>query len=132
MTQLYLIRHGEACMIKNGIVNDYGLTETGVAQARKLRDRLVRTGEMSSRRCVPVNFGTALNRVCLQHAGKTIAIVCHGGVIDCTFQYFFGLNAFEMPRVGFQTIQTSLTHWAQHEDRSWSLIKYNDARHLEA
>ncbi|TYA10056.1 histidine phosphatase family protein [Paenibacillus faecis] len=43
MTQLYLIRHGEACIIKDGIVNDYGLTELGVVQARKLRDRLVRS-----------------------------------------------------------------------------------------
>ncbi|MDQ1912622.1 histidine phosphatase family protein [Paenibacillus sp. GD4] len=203
MTQLYLIRHGESCIVNDGIVNDYGLTETGVAQAIKLRDRLVRSGEIQADIWIASSFlrakqtaeilaegldvtivpddefqemrpgqalgmtkesldelltlhnpkrnpfaliapgaenwpqfvlrvGTALNRICLQYEGKTIAIVCHGGVIDCSFQYFFGLNTFEMPKVGFQTNHTSITHWSQHEDKTWSLIKYNDARHLEA
>ncbi|GIO84986.1 phosphoglycerate mutase [Paenibacillus faecis] len=202
MTQLYLIRHGEACIIKDGIVNDYGLTELGVVQARKLRDRLVRSGEIRADVWIASSFlrakqtaeiiaeglkvsvvldddlqemragqalgmnketldellalhnpkqnpfsviapgaenwpqfvlrvGSALNRICHQYEGKTIAIVCHGGVIDCSFQFFFGLNAFEMPKVGFQTDHTSITHWSKQEDKTWSLIKYNDARHLE-
>ncbi|WP_234414420.1 histidine phosphatase family protein [Paenibacillus sp. CAA11] len=202
MTQLYLIRHGDACIIKDGIVNDYGLTEIGVAQARKLRDRLVRSGEIQADVWIASSFlrakqtaeiiadglkvsvvldddfqemrpgqalgmnkvsldellalhnpkqnpfsliapgaenwpqfvlriGSSLNRIFHQYEGKTIAIVCHGGVIDCSFQFFFGLNAFEMPKVGFQTDHTSITHWLKQEDNTWSLIKYNDARHLE-
>lgn len=79
-----------------------------------------------------LRVGTALNRICRQYEGKTIAIVCHGGVIDCSFQYFFGLNVFEMPKVGFQTKNTSLTHWSRQEDKTWSLVKYNDAWHLDA
>ncbi|SDE71129.1 probable phosphoglycerate mutase [Paenibacillus sp. UNCCL117] len=78
-----------------------------------------------------LRVGMALDRIFREYEGKTIAIVCHGGVIDCCFQFFFGLNAFEMPKVGFQTNHTSITHWSQHEDKTWSLIKYNDARHLE-
>lgn len=203
MTQLYLIRHGEACIVKDGIVNDYGLTETGVEQARKLRDRLVRSGEIQADVWIASSFlrakqtaeiiaeglnvtvmleddfqemrpgqalgmtkecldellvlhnpkknpfsliapgaenwpqfvlrvGTALNRIFHQYEGKTIAVVCHGGVIECSFQYFLGLNAFEVPKVGFQTNHTSITHWSQNEDKSWSLLKYNDTRHLEA
>jgi len=66
-----------------------------------------------------------------KYEGKTIVIVCHGGVIDCSIQYFLGLNAFEMPKVGFRTDQISITHWSMQEDKTWSLIKYNDARHLE-
>src|SRR5436309_237643 len=29
--------------------------------------------------------GTALNRITQQYAGKTIVLVCHGGIIDCSF-----------------------------------------------
>ncbi|WP_162848347.1 histidine phosphatase family protein [Paenibacillus nanensis] len=202
MTQLFLIRHGEACILKDGIVNDYGLTELGVAQARKLRDRLVSSGEIQADVWISSSYlrakqtaeiiaeglkvsiildddfqemrpgqalgmnkesldellalhnprrnpfssiapeaenwpqfvlrvGTALERIFHQYEGKTVAIVCHGGVIDCSFQFFFGLNAFEMPKVGFHTEHTSITHWSKEEDETWSLIKYNDARHLE-
>jgi 2,3-bisphosphoglycerate-dependent phosphoglycerate mutase len=49
MTHLYLIRHGEAFAnvqpIIGGMKGDKGLTERGVAQAERLRDRLA-TGEI--------------------------------------------------------------------------------------
>ncbi len=52
MTQLYLIRHGQAfCNVENliaGMVSDVGLTPVGVAQAERLRDRLIATGEIEA------------------------------------------------------------------------------------
>jgi probable phosphoglycerate mutase len=51
-TNLYLIRHGEAiCNVDGtiaGIRSDVGLTELGVTQAQRLRDRLAATGEIAA------------------------------------------------------------------------------------
>jgi len=52
VTQLYLIRHGQAfCNVENliaGMESDVGLTPVGVAQAERLRDRLSATGEIAA------------------------------------------------------------------------------------
>ncbi len=52
MTELYLIRHGEAVANVNPIVagmkGDAGLTPLGIAQAEALRDRLAATGEIQA------------------------------------------------------------------------------------
>ena len=205
MTNLFFIRHGEALTVKGGIVDDYGLTEIGRKQAERLRDRLIRTGEIEADALLassnlrarqtaeiiapalrlPVEYdddfqelrpgeaiglleeevekrlegnrprtnpfgtiaagaenwpqfvlrvGTAIYRIGEQYDGKTVAIVCHGGVIDCAFQYFFGLNAFEMPKASFHTNHTSITRWSRIEDGTpaggWLLAKYNDDMHL--
>jgi probable phosphoglycerate mutase len=49
-TNLYLIRHGEAvCNVDGtiaGIRSDVGLTELGITQVQRLRDRLAATGEI--------------------------------------------------------------------------------------
>lgn len=51
-TQLYLIRHGEAvCNVEGtlaGMRSDIGLTEMGMLQAQRLRDRLAATGEIAA------------------------------------------------------------------------------------
>ncbi|WP_217593984.1 histidine phosphatase family protein [Cohnella sp. GbtcB17] len=202
MTNLYFIRHGEACVLKDGIVDDFGLTEEGRSQAEKLRDRLIETGEIQTDVLIASSFlramqtaeviapafdrpiafddefqelrpgkalgltkeqldelltdyspstnpfaaiapdaenwpqfvlriGSAIHRVCAEHRGRTVAIVCHGGVIECTFQYFFGLNPFKLPAVQFQVSNTSITHWSVDDEGKAALIKFNDARHLD-
>lgn len=77
-----------------------------------------------------LRIGSAIHRVCAEHRGRTVAIVCHGGVIECTFQYFFGLNPFKLPVVQFQVSNTSITQWSVDEAGTAALIKFNDARHL--
>ena len=51
-THLYLIRHGQSNVnvtpIVGGMKGDKGLTELGVRQAEKLRDRLMRSGEIKA------------------------------------------------------------------------------------
>lgn len=81
-----------------------------------------------------LRVGTALNRIIRTHAGKTVVIVCHGGVIDGSFIYFFGLNTLTLPPVEFHTHNTSITHWAQHTHNGqtrWRLMGYNDIAHLQ-
>lgn len=207
-TNLYLIRHGEAVVnvkpIVGGMRGDTGLTELGIMQAERLRDRLMGTKEIAAdilivstlprarqtaeiiapafglsitydaefqemrvgeadglsqreawaRYGLPMvdrdafhtiapggenwasfmlRVGTAFNRVTRQHQGKTIVIVCHGGVIDGSFIYFFGLNPMAPPDTGFYTYNTSITHWQQYsrdDHTRWRLLSYNDWFHL--
>lgn len=52
MTHVYLIRHGQAVVnvkpIIGGMKADTGLTDIGIAQAERLRDRLSATGEIKA------------------------------------------------------------------------------------
>lgn len=81
-----------------------------------------------------LRVGTALDRIIRQYEGKTIVIVCHGGVIGVSFLYFLGIATLQYPQAGFDTANTSITHWHKHyhEDRPprWRLACYNDDLHL--
>jgi probable phosphoglycerate mutase len=75
----------------------------------------------------------ALTRITAEHAGKTIVVVCHGGVIDCSFIHFFHMPGLVLPPTDFHTRNTSLTHWEYVQRRGrdlWRLNSYNDAAHL--
>jgi probable phosphoglycerate mutase len=63
-----------------------------------------------------------------RHLGKTIVVVCHGGVVDVAFRALLNLPYTG----GFQlhTLNTSLTEVLRVEG-AWRLIRYNDAGHLE-
>jgi probable phosphoglycerate mutase len=78
--------------------------------------------------------GTALNRITRQYEGKTIVIVCHGGIIDCSFIFFFGMSTLQFPKAFFNTHNTSITHWRKGSyldlPPSWILESYNDVMHL--
>lgn len=80
-----------------------------------------------------LRVGQTLTRITTQQRGKTIVVVCHGGVIDAAFMLFFGLNAFAVPNVGLHTVNTSLTLWERVAHRNkmrWQLSFYNDDAHL--
>lgn len=83
-----------------------------------------------------VRAATALNRIAEEHAGKSIVIVCHGGVIDGSFQAFAGVNLLVPRAFDFATENTSITHWqwraAHGRAPRWRLHAYNDAAHLAA
>jgi 2,3-bisphosphoglycerate-dependent phosphoglycerate mutase len=207
MTQLYLIRHGEALGAVHNIIGDTSLSPLGVIQAERLRDRLAATGEIAAdiliastlkragqtaeiiapalglpvsyddevqelrdgaadglneeeyralygqvnftktpfRQVAPggENWGqfilrvcTALDRILREHEGKTVVLVCHGGVIGASFLYFMGLDTLHYPQTGFDTSNASITHWKrvprQHSFTGyrWRLIHYNDDMHL--
>jgi probable phosphoglycerate mutase len=75
-----------------------------------------------------------LDRIVREHAGKTICVVTHGGVIDGSFGHFFGLSPHALPPVRFDTINTSITEWQQEERKGrliWRLARYNDCHHLD-
>ena len=77
---------------------------------------------------------TALDRIIREYEGKTIVIVCHGGVIGVSFLYFLGTGSLQYPQAGFDTNNTSITHWARRTSSGrparWRLKCYNDDMHL--
>lgn len=81
-----------------------------------------------------LRVGTTLHRIADDHDGKTVVIVCHGGIIDGSLLCFFGMNTQSLPTVDFQTHNTSLTHWERRtrpgKHPRWRLVAYNDVAHL--
>ncbi len=77
--------------------------------------------------------GHALNRVVHEHAGKSIFVVAHGGIIEASFFMFMGLPLRTGAHVGFGTQHTSITHWRldpNAQSERWLLMRYNDIAHL--
>lgn len=205
MTDLYLIRHGEALGAVHHSIGDTDLSPLGILQAEHLRDRLAATGEITAdvlisstlkrarqtaeiiapalelpiifddevqelrdgmaegmsikqfiatygevnfrespfRQVAPdgENWGqfvlraaTALDRLVREYEGKTIVLVCHGGIIDVSFLYILGIGSLQLPQAGFDTENTAITHWARRSFNGraarWMLKYYNDDMHL--
>lgn len=69
----------------------------------------------------------ALRDLARRHAGETVALVTHGGVLDCAFRVATGL-AIEAPRT-HELLNASLNRIAWHDD-SFALLAWADAAHL--
>jgi probable phosphoglycerate mutase len=71
---------------------------------------------------------TALHRLAADHAGRTVVVACHGGVVDVAFRSFLRLplaGGFEL-----HTVNASLTVFCRVAAAKWRLERYNDAAHL--
>lgn len=81
-----------------------------------------------------LRVGTVLNSIIQRYEGKTIVVVCHGGVIDSSFLYFFNMGTMFFPRTHFFTRNTSITYWRrvvdEHRAPFWRLVRYNDDFHV--
>ena len=77
---------------------------------------------------------SALHRLLQEYAGKTIVLICHGGIIEASFVYFFGLSRFSFPKATVEARHTAITHWSQIDYPGvpgvWALQTYNDDCHL--
>lgn len=76
-----------------------------------------------------------LHAITTRHAGKRIAVVCHGGVIECAFMWMCELNAGIRRRVAFPARNTAITTWVNvaspYDTRTeWQLRCHNDHAHL--
>ena len=75
-----------------------------------------------------LRVGAAISRTVREHAGRTVVVACHGGVVDATFRHLLRVaptGSFEL-----QTLNTSITEFRQAPSGRWQLIRYNDAAHL--
>ena len=73
-------------------------------------------------------IGRAVSAIVNEHPGRTIVIVCHGGVIDAVLRRFLGSPATGVYEV--HTLNTSITEFFLVEPNRWRMIRYNDAAHL--
>ncbi len=82
-----------------------------------------------------VRVGSALHRLAVDHVGETVVVACHGGVVDGSVATFLGLPTQRRSSYQLQTANSSVTEWgaevAKGEQVEWSLLRYNDAAHLE-
>lgn len=73
--------------------------------------------------------GTAIRRVIDDHAGRTVVVACHGGVVDAALR--LALRAPSMGSFDIHTLNTSITEFQHDAERSqWKLVRYNDHAHL--
>jgi probable phosphoglycerate mutase len=77
----------------------------------------------------------AIEALVEEHAGRSIALVVHGGVISAAMLHLLGADADALRRgrpFWFDPANTSLTAWHRDDGTGqWTLDRYNDAAHLE-
>ena len=71
----------------------------------------------------------ALTDLTDRHAGGTVVIACHGGVVDASMLRFLKMDE-QYRAARFITENSSMTEWTRRGDR-WRLVRYNDAAHLQ-
>ncbi len=75
-----------------------------------------------------LRVGSAVSRLTREHAGGTIVVACHGGVVDAAFRHLM-----RIPAVGgfaLRTVNCSITEFLLPAGVSPVLVRYNDAAHL--
>ena len=75
-----------------------------------------------------LRVGSAVRRLCDRHPDATLAVFCHGGVIDTVLRQSlrsFGTGSFEI-----HTKNTSITEVELVRTGRWRLVRYNDVAHL--
>ena len=75
-----------------------------------------------------LRIGAAVRRLCERHPSSTVAVFCHGGVIDTVLRQSlrtFGTGSFEI-----HTRNTSVTEVELVRTGRWRLVRYNDVAHL--
>ncbi len=75
-----------------------------------------------------LRIGTTLTDVVDRHAGSTVVVACHAGVIDRVLRQLLrgpSSGVFEL-----FTRNTSLTEFVYAASGKWRMVRYNDAAHL--
>jgi probable phosphoglycerate mutase len=79
-----------------------------------------------------LRVGRALTAIVNGHAGQTVVIACHGGVIDTAMVLFLGLARFGT-YTELSPANTSINEWVLpvSDGGRWRLVRYNDVAHLQ-
>ena len=85
-----------------------------------------------------LRVGRVLHDLADRHAGQTIVVACHGGVIEQSAIAFLGLS-HHGELVSFDIDNCSITEWYRPDPEElwwrpsgrWRLLRLNDAAHLE-
>lgn len=75
--------------------------------------------------------GKVLTRLAADHAGRSVVVACHGGVIENSFRALGQLSL--APQFLLRIENTSVTEWerpADTDEDRWTLARFNDAAHI--
>ena len=72
----------------------------------------------------------ALREVAEEHAGHTVVVVCHGGIVATSFLAFFDLPVDRAMGAWIEVENTALTEWVRSDSGRWRLVRHNDFAHL--
>jgi probable phosphoglycerate mutase len=77
-----------------------------------------------------VRVGAVLHRLAEAHAGQTVVVACHGGIVDGSLRALGELPL--VPSFKTRIDNTSITEWERPpgDGRRWTLARFNDAAHL--
>ena len=83
-------------------------------------------GGESTQECFVRNV-SCLSELAARYAGKRVAVVAHGGVLDGLYRH-----VMRLPHVGARafTIVNASLNWFTHEDGEWRLDRWGDVAHL--
>jgi probable phosphoglycerate mutase len=76
---------------------------------------------------------TALDALLLRHAGQTLAVVAHGGIVEVAFSHFlgFGPGPFEGGHPAADPCSLTLWRHGQGGHDEWVQVFANDTAHLQ-
>jgi probable phosphoglycerate mutase len=72
--------------------------------------------------------GKSFDALSRKHAGQTIVVACHGGVVDAVLRRTLGTPA--TGKFEIHTKNCSLTEFVEIRGGHWALLRYNDSAHL--
>ncbi|MEM7094094.1 MAG: histidine phosphatase family protein [Actinomycetota bacterium] len=78
-----------------------------------------------------LRIGETFDHLLSERSGRSIAVFCHGGVVDAVFRQLLGI-AGEAP-FQLHTANTAITEFVTTDHgppRRWRLVRYNDSAHL--
>ena len=111
------------------IVECYGHTDWDKEPFRQLAPNADSWIGFATRACC------GIDRITRQYDGKTIVVVCHGGIVAASFFYFFRLALWRQLPINVHN--TSITHWHKsmfvisgRAETQWGLAQLNDHTHL--
>jgi len=82
-----------------------------------------------------LRVGRALHGVVADHTGATVAVACHGGVVDGSLICFLGLPLQRAADLDLRSTNAGVTEWLVEAEKGkslhWALRRYNDIAHLE-
>jgi probable phosphoglycerate mutase len=73
---------------------------------------------------------TRLEKLLVEHAGESVVVVCHGGVISAASHEWMS-STMHAGTMRFEPSNTSITEWIHRPDEPvrWKLARFNDASH---
>lgn len=73
---------------------------------------------------------SATNRVVSEHRGRTVWVVCHGGVIMVSAIYRWPGGHLDLTSIPASPANTSINEWYVDANGNWRMARYNDHTHL--